>query len=405
MKHASNNLSQINPNSSEFNAGKQPFMTRMQAQDDCPKGEDRIVPMFSIPGYDKLDPRLLTIDCLELTSNFKKEAFDEQSGKIASDRPFVQNLKSKMEALFNRYGAVYLTNTNLSNFEDMSAISGLLFGDSMRYSGGSNFRGKLAGNVYDIGAPKEAYLHYHHEMAYVKESTEHLSFLCYKGLKGERALAGATYISDNHAATKYILSTDFGQRLKEKGLCYVRKLPDLDFFQKNKRDSAIVYNYWQTSFETSCPEEAEKRAKQKGLEVTWENSESFGRYMVTKYYVSAFEYCPFSQKNLLYASVADDAMWFDDWPGLRGMNPEDRPLELTYGDGTQFTYEEKKLFVEVYDRYGFPIPWQTGDMAFICNYRMAHGRPGIKLLPGENRELGVILGKTFTRQGSRNGCW
>lgn len=33
-------------------------------------------------------------------------------------------------------------------------------------------------NVYDTGAPNSAYLHYHHEMAYVNESVSKISFVC-----------------------------------------------------------------------------------------------------------------------------------------------------------------------------------------------------------------------------------
>lgn len=83
------------------------------------------------------------------------------------------------------------------------------------------------------------------------------------------------------------------------------------------------------------PEEAEAIARSTGLEVEWGPN----RFMRTKYTVSAFEYvacrvgcecglclltcvlasryCPYTDRNLLYAAVADDSMWFDTWPGVR----------------------------------------------------------------------------------------
>ena len=80
-----------------------------------------------------------------------------------------------------------------------------------------------------------------------------------------------------------------------------------------------------------------------------------------------------------------------------------RPLKLTYGDGTEFTRDELAEFLEVYDLFGYPIKWAPGDIAVICNWRWAHGRPKIELNEGEVRELGVVLGPTFKRVGQKDG--
>jgi len=45
-------------------------------------------------------------------------------------------------------------------------------------------------------------------------------------------------------------------------------------------------------------------------------------------------------------------MWFDDWKGVSEVPIEERPLKLTFGDDTEMTWEEKKQFVDVYDKYG-----------------------------------------------------
>ena len=97
-------------------------------------------------------------------------------------------------------------------------------------------------------------------------------------------------------------------------------------------DSKFVYNYWQTSFDTTDPDVAEQMAKKKGLEVEWKNDPMWGkRYMVTKFYISAYEYNPFLDRNTIYSSIADDYNWFDSWPGLADLKPEDRPLSLRFG--------------------------------------------------------------------------
>jgi hypothetical protein len=103
--------------------------------------------------------------------------------------------------------------------------------------------------------------------------------------------------------------------------------------------------------------------------------------------------------------MADDSAWFDTWPLVQHLPADDRPLKLTFGDLTEMTREEKELFIDIYDRHGIPIPWKVGDVALICNYRFAHGRPGIQLKEGEDRELGVLIGESFRRLQTFDDKW
>lgn len=171
----------------------------------------------------------------------------------------------------------------------------------------------------------------------------------------------------------------------------------------NSLDTSIVYNYWQTSTGTEDKDEAEAIMRSKGLEVEWQDSPVFGRYMVTKYFVDTFEYDPYNDRNTMYASIADDYTWFETWPGLKDLPHWERPLKLNFGDGEVMTRAEKKLWNECYEENGIPIAWRKGDMAIICNYRTAHGRPAYELDKHERRDLAVILGETYTRQGELAG--
>ncbi|CAD7940231.1 unnamed protein product [Amoebophrya sp. A120] len=329
----------------------------------------------------------------------------DAEGKVIADQALrdTQLLQQHMAEIFQNVGAVQLVKTGLHEFEKMQAIVSLLFPEKTDYEGGANLRVEIEPNVYDTGAPKEADLQYHHEMAYIDASVKWLAFGALHATNNP--LKGATYISENIGATERILETSFGQKLKDKGCCYVRKLPDQKFFTDNNLDSSIVYNFWQTSTGVEDMDQAAEIMRGKGLEVEWENSPLFGRYMVTKYYVDTFEYDPFNDKNTLYASVADDYAWFDSWPGVKELPHWERPLKLTFGDGEVMTRDEKQLWVDCYDQNGIPLLWEKGDIGIICNYRTAHGRPQYALSKGEKRELGVMLGETFKRQGELDGKW
>lgn len=304
-------------------------------------------------------------------------------------------LSAKMAAVFEDCGLVYLVNTRLTDLQKMRLAAKLVLENEMYYEAGANPRDNIEPNVYEVGAPLQAHLHYHHEMAYVGHSTRMLGFMARSAV----GMKGATFVSDNVQATDAILETEFGQKLKELGLCYHRDLTDRDAFAGT--EEVGVYNHWQKSMRTEDPAEAEAKAQSRGLETEWGD----GRLLKTRYYVSAFEYFAPLDRNLLFASVADDGMWFDTWPKVQHLPYDQRPLKLTFGDLSEMTHEEKALFVDVYDRFGVPIDWNVGDVAIICNYRWAHGRPGIHLGSDEDRTLGVLLGETFDRVQDVPGKW
>ncbi|MGI9644459.1 MAG: TauD/TfdA family dioxygenase [Ilumatobacteraceae bacterium] len=329
-----------------------------------------------------LDADGFTIDCTDY-------AMDHHNLRESSD------LATRMRETYDASGLVLLVNTGLTELADMRAFAQLVVDAEMNYDGGANPRDRIEPNVYEVGAPLEAWLHYHHEMAYVGRSTRVVSFLCRDALPGR----GSTFVSDSIAATEAILATEFGQKLKELGVCYVRNLTDRDAFAD--RVEFGVYNHWQKSFGTDDPRVAEQRARSQRLAIDWGPD----RLMKTRYYCPAYEYAPKLDRNVLYSSIADHGMWFDTWPLVQHLPYEDRPLNMTFGDDTPFTREDLELFVDVYDRFGTPIDWRVGDVAVIDNYRFAHGRPGIHLGEGESRTLGVLLGEQYDRVGVDPGKW
>ncbi len=333
-------------------------------------------------GQASIDPPEFTIDCSDPALDPKRPGTETA-------------LAARMNETFERVGLVYLVNTGLTDLQSMRAVARHVVAQEMVYKGGANPRRNLEPNVYEVGAPLTAWLHYHHEMAYIGKSTRMLAFLAYKTTRGK----GATYVSDNVQATDTILATDFGQKLKKLGLCYHRNLTDRDAYRGTEEIG--VYNHWQQSMLTDDPAEAERVANERGLETEWGPN----RLLMTRYYISAFEYFPALDRNLLYSSVADDGMWFDAWPKVMHLPYSERPLKLTFGDGSEMTRVEKQQFVDVYDAFGIPINWNTGDIAIVCNYRFAHGRPSIHLDEGESRELGVLIGESYDRLEALPGKW
>jgi len=374
-----------------------------------------IVPKFW-DGVSLQPPETYQIDCSHLDMTKSPEEIPE--------------LTSRMRRLFHETGAVLLTNTGLTKETKyaMEKWAHVLMPSTMKYEGGANSRDSLnvnLNNVYETGAPLSAYLHYHHEMAYVKESVDRLCFMAVDVPEDEHdPLRGASYLSDNIKVTDYLLQTEMGKKLKEHGICYVRCLTDKEGLaekqlswkdiESGKGQGTPIYNHWQDSFGVNSQEEAEVLAAKKGLRVDWGDN----RYMKTRFYVSGFEYFPQADKNLLYSSIADHGSWFDTWPGMEQLpdmdgfanaNESQKPLLITYGNDELITQEDLEVYTDAYDKFGFPVGglngWRNGDIATFCNYRFAHGRPGINLLEGQNREIGVMLGPMYTRVGCRQDKW
>ena len=127
---------------------------------------------------------------------------------------------------------------------------------------------------------------------------------------------------------------------------------------------------------TDCPEKAQAAAEKCGLEVSW-GTDPLGkeRYMMTKFYISAFEYAPNLDRNIIYSSIADHHMWFDSWPGVQKLKAEDRPIKLTFGDLSELSYDEWKYWVDLQDKYGFPLVWEQGDAVVAVVDKAAENTP------------------------------
>jgi len=304
-------------------------------------------------------------------------------------------LAKEMRRVYDRVGLVHVRNTGLAGLAEMRVLAQHCLPGEMHYEGGSNPRGAIDTNVFEVGAPLSAHLHYHHEMAYVSKSTRALAFLCKHALPDR----GATYFSDGIASTDYMLSTELGQKLKDLGVCYHRSLSDREAFVD--RLEIGVYNHWQQSMGTDDADEAEAYARERGLITEWGPD----RLLKTRYYCDAFEYDPVTGRNLFYCSIADHGMWFDGWPLVMHLPHHERPLHMTFGDDSEFSRDELRQMVSQYDRFGIKVDWRQGDVAVFDNFRFAHGRPGIDLQDGEARQLGVVLGPKYDRVGQLNDKW
>ena len=141
-----------------------------QAVKSFPRGvfqasNEVVIPLWWT-GSHVIDPSRFIVDG---RGKISKEDFRESS--------FIgQEMKEK----YADVGVIHVVNTGLTDMKDQRGLARIIMGQETEYEGGANPRGRTAelGNVYDIGAPLTANLHYHHEMTYKSHSVTKLGFLC-----------------------------------------------------------------------------------------------------------------------------------------------------------------------------------------------------------------------------------
>ena len=111
-----------------------------------------------------------------------------------------------------------------------AALTHILFPvDPMHYEGGANMRAPVEKNVYDTGAPSAADILYHNEMAYLQDSVKWVGF---GAIEATGVIdRGGTFLCSGQHLTDELKNTALYEKLREKGLEYVRKLPDRKYFQ------------------------------------------------------------------------------------------------------------------------------------------------------------------------------
>jgi alpha-ketoglutarate-dependent taurine dioxygenase len=300
-----------------------------------------------------------------------------------------QALEAEIRQRFSQTGAVLLINTGLEDLSKLDHWGNILIDEPMTYEGGTQPRPQISKNIYDVVGyePHYIYIYPHNEMAYLPRFPQCLVFGCIAiPTKG-----GETLAFDNVAVTHEILQTRLGQKLKDKGVCYIRNLTDAN------AQNRVVYKHWQNVFGVDSREQIETIAQREAWDIKWMEKSRLNIF----YQTDAYEYNELLGENLLFTPVGHHGMYFDDMSPLNTLPYEERPFHMTYGDGEPFTEKEIEFFVRIFDNHSLPIFWKPGWIAMLDNERWAHARPPFTLQAGESRKLGALLGIPKNRLGAR----
>jgi hypothetical protein len=174
------------------------------------------------------------------------------------------------------------------------------------------------------------------------------------------------------------IGADLMDRFERSGVEYVRHFhPGIDLS-------------WKNVFQTSDPEEVAKTCAANGIRFDWigpepnllrtsQTCQGVARHPVTG------ERVFFNQAHLFHAT----SMGQDIARELRNVFGADRlPRHARYGDGSEIPDDVIARIHAAFKAHAFAFPWQAGDVLWVDNMQVAHGRRPYK---GERRVLAALM--------------
>ena len=294
--------------------------------------------------------------------------------------------------LLRQHGALLFRGFGLSGLADFDAVVEAHYGRTVSVNvGGLSPRGTLLQDRIPTSStrfPTHLRLHQHNEYSHMANPPRDLFFYC--DLPPETG--GETPLADSRRILAEI-PEPIRHEFETRGVRYQRHYygrfwsPVLRLLNRFVR----LHRPWQEALGARTRDEAAARCKELGLSLGW------------RWDGSATVACRLPA--LAQHPDSGEPVWFNQsaaqqvtpkvygWPrflGYRLMYPlaKLRPFHTAYGDGGRIPLGHLSRILEATDRVTVSFPWQAGDLLWIDNFLVAHGRMPFK---GQRRIL-VALG-------------
>lgn len=264
------------------------------------------------------------------------------------------------ERLLTQHGALLMRGFT---FAGPAALQGVMAavadqGDALDYVYRSTPRSVVTGRVFtSTEYPPDREIPLHNELAYHRTWPRKLAFLCL----APAARGGATPIADSRRVYARI-PAEVRERFEAHGLTYVRNYGaplDLD---------------WREVFQTDRREDVGAYCVTNHIEHEWYGEDRL-RTRETCQAVAVHpgtgERVWFNQAHLFHVSALG-AQAQADLVRLCGV--DGLPRNCVYGDGTPIEPEVIRMIHDAYRAESVRFTWEAGDLLFIDNMLVAHGR-------------------------------
>ncbi|CAJ2648344.1 clavaminate synthase-like protein [Trifolium pratense] len=258
--------------------------------------------------------------------------------------------KEWFEEMIIKNSAVLLRGFDVNKAEDFNDIVETFGWEDIRYVGPAP-RTHIYKMVWTANeGPLSEFIYYHHEMVLIKEYPKKVILFC----EIPPPEGGETPFVPSFRVTERMIE-EFPEEVKkmeEKGLKYSFTAPS------NSDRTSMRGRGWEDAFGTSDPKEAEKRARSLGMDVEWLPNGGLKTILGPRNLTKVFE----GRKGR--------RMWFNTIVGMHGKEIS----SATLADGTEIPENVVKRCGEIIEEESIQFKWQKGDVLFLDNYALLHGR-------------------------------
>jgi alpha-ketoglutarate-dependent taurine dioxygenase len=297
------------------------------------------------------------------------ETTSVKGGEVLVARPkagarlpaFVSGERPIIEQLLLEHGAVLFRGWGVDTPEAFREVVDAMEAETLKYVYRSTPRTEIAAGIYTATEyPPRATIPLHCENAYSRDWPLKLFFCCVTAAQE----GGETHLARIARVTAAI-PEQVKARFQQKGVMYVR----------NYGSGADLP--WETVFQTTVKEEVERFCREHAIDYEWT-----AQGLRTKQVCQAMarhrrtgELLWFNQAHLFHPSALEE-------PVRQALEvlfkPEDLPRNAFYGDGTELEPDVLATIRAAFDGATFEFPWEHGDVLFVDNMLVAHGRRPFK---------------------------
>jgi len=251
-------------------------------------------------------------------------------------------------------------------------------GELLDYRDRSSPRHEVADRVFtSTDYPAEQAIRMHHEGTYWVTCPQKIYFFCHVAPES----GGETPIADGRRVLAR-LGADLAARFAARRLLYLR----------NYNDGFGLP--WQTVFQTEDRAEVERYCRANAIELEWKAGDRLRTRQLRPAFVRhprTGEVLWFNHAAFFHVSSLDPKQRA---ALLAEFAVEDLPYDTTFGDGSPIPEEDLAAVRRAYQKEIVLFPWQQGDLLWLDNLTIAHGRQPF----AGRREILVGMAQPYARE-------
>jgi hypothetical protein len=260
-----------------------------------------------------------------------------------------------IDNLIHTHGAILFRGFEVDSIEKFKQFLDVFDTAPLEYRQRTSPRYEVARNIYHSTTyPADQSINMHSENSYAVKWAMRIVFCCLQ----PAAEQGETPIADNRLVLKYLKQATIDKFLN-RGVRYVRNI---------SRDLGLP---WQEVFQTSSRAAVEEECKANGMRFSWDDEDRLR--------------LSWDKPAIYNHPVTNEPLWFnhafffnryalDEVACSTFQSDEELPFNTFFGDGSAISEDEIKEIRAAYEQATIVFPWLKGDVLFLDNMLMAHGR-------------------------------